>query len=68
MFKEMNIARNSQFDLKVKQLFPKEVLNEMFAALDSDPEFRHAGVVFQAEKNELSKLSVNPAKLLFNSK
>ncbi|CAM4329518.1 hypothetical protein [Pseudoalteromonas ostreae] len=38
------------FVLKIQKLFPKDILREMYASLDSDPEFRHAGVIFEAEK------------------
>tara|TARA_B100000508_G_scaffold11148_2_gene7877 strand:+ start:107 stop:1156 length:1050 start_codon:yes stop_codon:yes gene_type:complete len=61
-----NMSLDPTFELKIKNLFPKEVLREMFASLDSDPEFRHAGVIFEAEKDSIAKLSVNPGSLLLN--
>ncbi|MEH6393909.1 hypothetical protein [Pseudoalteromonas sp.] len=54
------------FVLKIQKLFPKDVLREMYASLDSDPEFRHSGVIFEAEKDSIAKLSVNPGSLLLN--
>ncbi|MBH0057579.1 hypothetical protein I6F65_11455 [Pseudoalteromonas sp. SWXJZ94C] len=60
------MSSNPAFELKVKRLFPKSVLQEMYASLDSDPELRQAGVIFEAEKDNISKLSVNPAMLLIN--
>lgn len=40
----------------------------MYASFDSDPEFRHAGVIFETEKDSIAKLSVNPGSLLVNPK
>ncbi|WOC24958.1 hypothetical protein LY624_10040 [Pseudoalteromonas sp. N1230-9] len=62
------MPNNSSFELKVKKLFPNQVLQEMYASLDSDPEFRHAGIIFEAEKDRFSKLSVNPASLMLDPK
>ncbi len=61
-----NMSSDPNFALKIQKLFPKDVLREMYASLDSDPEFRHAGVIFEAEKDSIAKLSVNPGSLLLN--
>lgn len=58
---------NSSFELKVKKLFPNHVLQDIYASLDNDPEFRHAGIIFEAEKDHFDKLSVNPVTLLTNA-
>jgi hypothetical protein len=49
---------------RVTQLFPSKVLQEMYISLDSDPEFQHAGIIFEFEKNRLGKLSISPGSLL----
>lgn len=45
---------DSYQEQKVNQLFPTSKLNKMYAQLDSDPEFRGAGVTFVGYNSELA--------------
>jgi len=51
---------------KIALYFPKSVLTEMFLSLDSEPEFKQAGVVFQCEKSNLGKLATPSGSLIIN--
>lgn len=61
-----NMLNASGITARAAQLFPSNVLQEMYMSLDSDSEFQHAGVIFEYEKNRIGKLSVNPGSLILS--
>ncbi len=59
-----NVSSHPIFALKIKTLLTREVVREVCASLDSDPEFARAGVIFEADKDSSATLSVPRGSVL----